>query len=169
MAAKLEAVPVTGTTRASLGAQQAVLDWRRAGALPPLALRPRPHRPVLRCQPLVGMWQGNTLLLPWSAEPANLQVTHQGTGKPWLTFAIPGGRTFGRASASRLRHGKNRHAHRAGQPAVACRSVHPGDVLRVTLLVTARSDMGWVAITDPIPAGATVWAVVWGVTLTSPL
>jgi uncharacterized protein YfaS (alpha-2-macroglobulin family) len=31
-----------------------------------------------------------------------------------------------------------------------------GDVLRVTLEVTSQTDMTWVAITDPIPAGATI-------------
>ncbi|MNV87811.1 hypothetical protein D3C71_1819660 [compost metagenome] len=31
-----------------------------------------------------------------------------------------------------------------------------GDVLEVTLEVTASADMGWVAVTDPIPAGATI-------------
>ena len=31
-----------------------------------------------------------------------------------------------------------------------------GDVLRVTLEVNASADMTWVAITDPIPGGATI-------------
>jgi uncharacterized protein YfaS (alpha-2-macroglobulin family) len=31
-----------------------------------------------------------------------------------------------------------------------------GDVLRVTLEVTSQTDMTWVAITDPIPAGSTI-------------
>jgi hypothetical protein len=31
-----------------------------------------------------------------------------------------------------------------------------GDVIRVTLEVNAKTDMSWVAITDPVPAGATI-------------
>ena len=31
-----------------------------------------------------------------------------------------------------------------------------GDVLRITLEVTASADMTWVALTDPIPGGATI-------------
>ena len=31
-----------------------------------------------------------------------------------------------------------------------------GDILRVTLEVTGSSDMTWVAVTDPVPAGATI-------------
>jgi len=86
VAAKLEAVPVTGTTRASLGAQQAVLDWRKVQRVAPGGAAATASSPGFGASPLVGMWQGNTLFLPWSAEPANLQVTHQGTGKPWLTL-----------------------------------------------------------------------------------
>jgi len=31
-----------------------------------------------------------------------------------------------------------------------------GDILRVTLTIQASADMNWVALTDPIPAGATI-------------
>jgi uncharacterized protein YfaS (alpha-2-macroglobulin family) len=44
----------------------------------------------------------------------------------------------------------------AGQQAPAAGQYTRGDVLRVTLEVNASADMTWVAITDPIPGGATI-------------
>ncbi len=48
------------------------------------------------------------------------------------------------------------HAVEQANPALPAGQYSRGDVLRVTLDVQARADMTWVAITDPVPAGATV-------------
>ena len=156
VAAKLEAVPVTGTTRASLGAQQAVLDWRKVQRVAPGGATATASSPGFGASPLVGMWQGNTLFLPWSAEPANLQVTHQGTGKPWLTLQSLAAVPLAAPVQAGYSVEKTVTPIEQANPQLPAGQYTRGDVLRVTLLVTARSDMGWVAITDPIPAGATI-------------
>lgn len=156
VAAKLEAVPVTGTTRASLGAQQAVLDWRKVQRVAPGGATATASSPGFGASPLVGMWQGNTLFLPWSAEPANLQVAHQGTGKPWLTLQSLAAVPLAAPVQAGYSVEKTVTPIEQANPQLPAGQYTRGDVLRVTLLVTARSDMGWVAITDPIPAGATI-------------
>ena len=89
--------------------------------------------------------------LPWPPRRAELALTHDGSGKPWVTLssiaAIP-----------------LREALSTGYKVT--REVTPvqqqtkgqwsrGDVARVHLEVEAQSDMTWVVVDDPIPAGAT--------------
>ncbi|MFT4172045.1 MAG: hypothetical protein QM639_05765, partial [Rhodocyclaceae bacterium] len=90
--------------------------------------------------------------LPWPTGVAQLSLTHQGSGQPWAFVA-------------------SRAALPLDKPLFAgytvTRTVTPieqkssgawtrGDVYRVTLDVDAQSDMTWVAVSDPIPAGATI-------------
>jgi uncharacterized protein YfaS (alpha-2-macroglobulin family) len=136
--AKLEATPVTGSTRAALasGGAGVSTDWRA----------PRPA-------PSSGASGPAALLLPWAGTAKdNLAVTHSGTGKPWLTLQS--------LAAVELKAPFN-----AGYQIK--RSVTPveqavpgktsrGDVWRITLEVNASADMSWVVISDPIPGGATI-------------
>ena len=84
-----ESEPVAGTTQAALGDARGKVDWSKVvrvkaddpgGAAHARSLFGAPATP--------GQWSGNSLLLPWPAPPgapAPLTVTHQGSGKPWLT------------------------------------------------------------------------------------
>ena len=85
--------------------------------------------------------------------PGTLNVTQDGTGKPWLTRAEPGRGAAEGAAARRLRRHAQRHAP-------SSRRTRPkwsrGDVLRVRLEVDAQSDMTWVVVSDPVPGGATL-------------
>jgi len=108
--------------------------------------------------------QGGGQLLPWPTAPANqrapitaLTAQQQGTGKPWLTVqtlaAIPlkaplsaGYRVQREVS---IVDGDDLKPLPAGP-------LPRGTLLRVRLVVDAQSDMTWVALNDPIPAGATV-------------
>ena len=93
------------------------------------------------------------MFLPWAKTAKDtLTVTHQGAGKPWLTLQS--------LAAVQLKEPFN-----AGYQIK--KTIEPveqaikgtftrGDVLRITLEVNASSDMTWVAITDPIPGGATI-------------
>jgi uncharacterized protein YfaS (alpha-2-macroglobulin family) len=103
------------------------------------------------------MLTGNTLLLAWPQGGAGtLTVAHQGSGKPWLTVqslaAVP--RSAPLAAGYRVRRSVApvEQADKGLPPGQYSR----GDVLRVTLEVEASADMTWVAITDPIPGGATI-------------
>ena len=95
----------------------------------------------------------NRLFLPWGErQQGELRLRHQGTGKPWVTLqslaAVPRTEAFNAGYALRK-------TVTPVAPAQAGRFTR-GDVLRVRLEVQASADMAWVALTDPIPAGATI-------------
>ncbi|MGH8796148.1 MAG: alpha-2-macroglobulin, partial [Caldimonas sp.] len=105
---------------------------------------------------LVADWarqpNGGSVRLPWPDRPATLGVAQQGRGKPWLTLqsfaAIPlkqpldAGYSVARSVVAVERKDKSKWSR--------------GDVLRVRLEVDAQSDMTWVVVSDPVPAGATI-------------
>lgn len=117
---------VSGTTLATLGGQQALLEWTQKV--------PEPVR------------------LEWPAAPASLQLQQQGTGKPWITLQsrarIPLKAPYGTGFTV------SKQVIPVQQKVPGRWSV--GDVVRVHLTMSAQSDIGWVAIDDPIPSGATL-------------
>ena len=154
--ARFESAPVTGNTRASLGSASAQVDWaklrRRSSADEQGA--PRPGSPGAPAAP--SQWVGHQMLLPWGSGAQALSVTHQGQGRPWMTLqslaAVPltqpliAGFGIKKTIIPVEQANKNLPAGQWTR----------GDIWRVTLEVTSHADMTWVAITDPIPAGATI-------------
>ncbi|MBS0597404.1 MAG: alpha-2-macroglobulin [Burkholderiaceae bacterium] len=150
-----ESTPVAGTTRASLGADSQQVDWRQVHALK--AGQPVEQGRNLGTPALPGQLVGNTMNLPWPAGGAGeLAMTHQGSGKPWLTLqalaAVP--LQAPRTAGYQIR--KSMALLDAGARPGADGTYTRGDIVRVTLEVTAAALMTWVAVTDPIPAGATI-------------
>lgn len=125
--ARFESTPVTERTDAALGGSRHTFDWQAAP-------------------------QGGQAILAWPAGVNTAQVAQQGTGRPWLTVqslaAIPLKAPF----VAGYRIEKSISAIQRKIPGKWTR----GDVLRVKLEVDAQSDMTWVVISDPIPAGATL-------------
>lgn len=123
---RFEAEAVTGETTASMGTQKRSADWAKAPA-------------------------GSVLDVPWPTAPASLAVSHDGTGRPWITVqsraAVP--LTAPLASGYRIQRTVT---------AVSGDPKHPkrGDVQRVTLEIDADADMTWVVVSDPVPAGASI-------------
>jgi uncharacterized protein YfaS (alpha-2-macroglobulin family) len=120
-----ESVPVKGTTVASLAAASQRLDWA--------------HDP-----------DGATLNLAWPPAQADLRVDHQGSGNPWVQIrtraAIPLKSPFS-------------SGYRITRTLSAVDKTHSGgwrrgDVVRVHLKIEAQTDMTWVVVNDPLPAGA---------------
>jgi uncharacterized protein YfaS (alpha-2-macroglobulin family) len=126
-AGKFERDAVGGVTRAALANAQKQVDWSREAT-------------------------GAELQLPWPPAQAPLSVQHEGSGRPWALIssraAIPLDRPFS-----------------SGYQIV--RSVAPveqktpgqwgkGDVARVRLELEAQSDMSWVVVNDPVPAGSAI-------------
>jgi uncharacterized protein YfaS (alpha-2-macroglobulin family) len=125
--AQFERDPVSGSTEASLVGESGVIDWSRDP-------------------------QGGVLDLSWPPIEGGLTVTHAGSGKPWVTVesraAVP--------LAAPL--GTGYRIVRSVSP-VATRDAHGlarGDTVRVRLELEAQSDMSWVVVEDPIPAGAVI-------------
>jgi hypothetical protein len=125
--AKFESVPVSGKTATTLGNAKRDHNWKSDE-------------------------KQTNFTLPWPAQAADLTVQHEGSGKPWAMVqslaAIPLKDPF--SSGYRIK-----------------RTVTPieqktpgewnrGDVLRVHLDLEAQSDMSWVVVNDPIPAGSAI-------------
>ncbi|MBI5330023.1 MAG: alpha-2-macroglobulin [Betaproteobacteria bacterium] len=134
---RLETQTVGGVTRAGLGGEAVTRDWNAgpASGSQPGGLKPAP--------------QG---LLPWPPARQNLEVAHQGAGRPWVTLSSQAAIPLRAPIAA---------GYRITREVSAIEQRHPGrwsrgDVLRVRLEVDAQADMGWVALLDPIPAGATL-------------
>jgi uncharacterized protein YfaS (alpha-2-macroglobulin family) len=156
--AKFERTPVAGSTQASLGSETAKVDWTKVTRRKPADAAGAPHEASAFGAPSApGMLSGNTMFLPWpKAGGQTLAVTHQGTGKPWLTVqslaAVP--RTAPLDAGYRVR--RTVEAVEQADKSLPAGQYSRGDVLRVTLEVDASANMTWVAITDPIPGGATI-------------
>ncbi|HTT08948.1 MAG TPA: MG2 domain-containing protein [Gammaproteobacteria bacterium] len=133
---QFEQAPVTGVTHSVLSGGVQELDW---GTL---------------SSDESGRMQGD-LTHPWPPAPvvvATLDLAHDGTGAPWATVqslaAIPL-----KAPLSSGYHIKRTVTPiEQKQPGVYSR----GDVLRVRLELTSQTDMTWVVVNDPIPAGASI-------------
>ena len=125
--AKFETVKVGGRTVAHMGGARQAIDWSIHA-------------------------DGGNLLLPWPDRAGTLSVTQEGAGKPWLTVqslaAIP------LKAPLRAGYSITRTVTAVEQKDKAKWS--RGDVLRVRLEVDAQSDMTWVVVSDPVPAGGTV-------------
>ena len=145
--ARFESVPVQGQTVATLGAAQASVDWSQvrkaeAGAAPAIGVAATPS----------AGWINNRIDLPWGASGGPLTVKQEGSGQPWLTVqslaAVP--RTEALFAGYQIR--KTLTPIEQAVPGRYSR----GDLLRVTLDVTASTDMTWVVVSDPIPGGASI-------------
>jgi uncharacterized protein YfaS (alpha-2-macroglobulin family) len=124
---RFEKVPVSGSTVAKLGERSRLIDWRDNE-------------------------QGKGVAFEWAAGKEEFSLTHAGPGKPWATVqsiaAIPlkqplsSGYKISRvvAPVERKQAGK----------------WSKGDLVRVTIQVEAQTDMTWVVVDDPIPAGAAI-------------
>lgn len=126
---KFESIPITGTTGSSLGSKATVnIDW---GQKP----------------------KGGETFFNWPAKKEALLIEHKGTGKPWATIqslaAIPlkGPFSSGYKIVKTISPVEQKIAGKWSK----------GDVARVHLEINAQSDMTWVVVNDPVPAGSTIF------------
>ncbi|MFO1269375.1 MAG: MG2 domain-containing protein [Rubrivivax sp.] len=90
------------------------------------------------------------LLLPWPAQPAQLVVRHEGTGRPWLTVQSLAAVPLKQPLFAGYRIARSITAQQRKVPDAFSR----GDIVRVRLEIEALADMAWVVVSDPLPAGA---------------
>jgi uncharacterized protein YfaS (alpha-2-macroglobulin family) len=120
-----EATPVSGSVTATLGGATQQAVW----AQPPVDLS----------------WT-----FPWPATRTELALTPTGSGAPWATIQSRAAIPLKAPLSSGYQITKTVTPVETKTPGVFSR----GDVLRVRLEIDAQSDMTWVVVNDPIPAGA---------------
>lgn len=127
--AAFEKEPVTGITRARLSEKTGSIDWNEGAKK-----------------------EKDGIAFSWPSTKEELVINHDGSGKPWATVqslaAIPLKEPF--SSGYRIK--KSLIPVEQKQKGSWSR----GDIVRVKLEVDAQSDMTWVVINDPIPAGAAI-------------
>ncbi|MDB5930538.1 MAG: alpha-2-macroglobulin, partial [Polaromonas sp.] len=155
--AKFEATPVAGVTQASLASaatKLASVDWAKVERIKASDASGAAHQASFFGAPASpGNLRNNSMFLPWGSPGKDtLTVTHQGTGKPWLTLQSVAAIQLKAPFSAGYQIKKTVTPVEQAVKGVYTR----GDVLRVTLEVNASADMTWVAISDPIPGGATI-------------
>lgn len=157
--AKFEATPVSGVTKAALAgaASGASVDWRKVERIKTTDASGAANQTTWFGAPAApGNLRNNSMFLPWGTNAAagqdTLTVTHQGSGKPWLTLQSIA------AIALKEPFNAGYQIKRTIIPVEqAVKGVYTrGDVIRITLDVNASADMTWVVISDPVPGGATI-------------
>ncbi|MFZ6747550.1 MG2 domain-containing protein [Undibacterium sp. Ren11W] len=98
---------------------------------------------------------GGKLMLPWPATGSatdSIKLSHEGKGKPWVTLQSLAAVTLKAPFSSGYRITKTVQAIEQKEKGKYSR----GDILRVNIDVDAQTDMTWVVLNDPIPAGASL-------------
>jgi uncharacterized protein YfaS (alpha-2-macroglobulin family) len=126
--ARFEVAPVTGTTTATLTSNTFTHAWKPDDGNRTFAQK-----------------------LAWPDARENVTIVQDGTGAPWVTLqslaAIPlkaplsSGYRITRTVTAIQQKAKDQWQR--------------GDIARITLEVEAQSDMAWVVVDDPLPAGST--------------
>ena len=125
--ARFEATPVAGATLVRYGSRRQVVTWPRTESLA-------------------------TSNLPWQQGPGLLDIRQQGSGAPWAMVRAMAAIPLRQPLSTGFRITRTVTPIEQSRPGVWTR----GDVARVHLELEAQSDMTWVVVDDPIPAGATI-------------
>jgi uncharacterized protein YfaS (alpha-2-macroglobulin family) len=124
---KYEKVSPAGMTKVTLNGKDSSIDWK---------IKPG----------------GDSLVLPWPENISRLILSHEGTGSPWasvllqaavsLKSPVYAGYNLKKTIIPVEQRYKDRYSI--------------GDVMRIRLDIEATSDMTWVVVNDPVPAGASI-------------
>lgn len=125
--AAFESVPVTGETQATLAGTARGFAWNAES-------------------------RRGSLNFPWPQEQAALGIRQEGTGKPWVMVQSRAALPLDAPLSSGFKLQRTVVPVEQRHPGVWTR----GDTARVTLALEAQSDMAWVVVDDPVPAGSTV-------------
>jgi uncharacterized protein YfaS (alpha-2-macroglobulin family) len=125
--AAFESVPVSGATAVRYANKSTAIEW------------PREH-------------DSAQVDLPWRDGRADLSVLHEGGGKPWAIVRATAALPLDKPLSTGFTVTRSMTGVEQRDPAKLTR----GDVVRVHLDLEAQSDMSWVVVDDPVPAGASV-------------
>jgi len=151
---KYESETVSGITEVKVGTASQRFDWATLPALQEQQAAAVAN--ALAPVPVKGAeWRdaGSRLRFDWPASgAATVQAAQIGTGKPWVTV---------QTRAARQLKAPQYAGFEVKKEIVAVDRKHKdrwskGDVVEVRLTVSAPAPWTWVAIDDPVPAGATI-------------
>jgi len=156
-AAKWEAEPVAGMTRVTMHGKAGEIDWAhvaRSKTENENATVPSGFDAAVPAN----QDASNTIFLPWEdhVQAGKLHVTHQGTGKPWIAIQSVAALRPDEAIAAGYTVKRSVIPIEQANPNLPPGMYTRGDIVRIKLAITAATDMTWVVVTDPIPAGATI-------------
>jgi uncharacterized protein YfaS (alpha-2-macroglobulin family) len=129
--AAFEKEAVSGVTSASLGREQQKLEWKADV-------------------------KGGNMQLAWPPGKESVDVRHEGTGKPWLTLQSMAAVPLKAPFSTGLKVSKTVTLLEPKDAAADKSVLHRGDMVRVRLDLEAQSDMTWVVVSDPVPAGSSI-------------
>jgi len=125
--ARFESEAVTGEVQARLDSQQGRIEWARAE-------------------------KGGTIDFSWPAAGAPLSVRQEGGGRPWLAVQSRAALPLAAPLSSGYRIERTVTAVESKVPG----ELRRGDTVRVRLDIESQSDMAWVVVDDPVPAGSAI-------------
>ena len=158
-----ESVPVTGKTKLEFGPSTSTVAWGQpaaastAASAASAALAPSSASAARRAATAATKTADTRAqLLAWPPQartaPVPLTLTQEGTGKPWATIESLAAVDLKAPFAAGYRIAKT---VTPVDPAVKGVNTR-GDIVRVHLDIDAQTDMTWVVVDDPVPAGATI-------------
>ena len=89
--------------------------------------------------------------LPWPPARASLDLVHEGEGAPWALVQARAAMPAKESLSTGYRVKRSVKAIEQKGPELS-----KGDTFRVTLEIDAQSDMTWVVVDDPVPAGSAI-------------
>ncbi|MGQ3170636.1 MAG: alpha-2-macroglobulin family protein [Methylophilus sp.] len=154
--AHFEKIPVAGTTQLKLGEQARSLDWaeaKTAAQQDPTHIDPT-HIDPHHSDPTSGtpMGAGLSTHFAWPKASTPLSIQHMGAGKPWAFVTSKAALPLEKPLFAGYRLKRSVTAIEQKTRGLWQR----GDTYRVQLEIDAQSDMTWVVVNDPVPAGATI-------------
>jgi alpha-2-macroglobulin len=123
---RFEKTKVSGQSTARLGQKSQTLKWGTAKSL--------------------------DYSMPWDKNKETLSLTHQGAGAPWAFITAKAAIPLREPLSSGYAVTRTLTPVNQAKPG----QWNVGDVVRITLNIDAQSDMTWVVIDDPVPAGAQI-------------
>jgi hypothetical protein len=155
-----ESVAVTGKTKLEFGPNASTVAWGQPAAAATagssVSARPAARATASAATAATKTADTRAQLLAWPPEarsaPVPLTLTHEGTGKPWATIESLAAVELKAPFAAGYRIAKTVTPVDPAVKGVTTR----GDIVRVHLDIDAQTDMTWVVVDDPVPAGATI-------------
>jgi alpha-2-macroglobulin len=95
--------------------------------------------------------KGSEKLLKWDQNIQNISLNHSGNGKPWITVE-----SKSIVKPEEISNGYTIKKEYLDENGNILKTFKQGDIVKIRLKVKSDTDMTWVVINDPIPAGSTI-------------